>query len=182
MRGVFRSLSKKVIALHGHRHDADTHIIRHSFEQRAPEPVGRTEVSISAAEWRHGLAPCAQLAVSTIGSSHTQKTFTYCHVLLFNGSLTCHIRLSEAEKDPEIRVWRLYLDCLKLPAVIAVIDHLTGHASVDADVFTSDEARLVGTKEQHHIGNIQGVTDTTCWLLYGIGAFIDSVVSVYPTR
>ena len=45
--------------LNSHRHDADAYMLRHSFKQRAPKPVGRTKVGISTAEGRHGLAPRA---------------------------------------------------------------------------------------------------------------------------
>ena len=41
------------------------------------------------------------------------------------------------------------------PAKIVVIDHLAGHAAVDADVFARDEPRLVGCEIQHHVGDVQ---------------------------
>ena len=45
-----------------------------------------------------------------------------------------------------------------------------GHATVDADVLSRDETRLVGTEEKHHVGDVQRITDTTDGLLNGIGA------------
>ena len=42
----------------------------------------------------------------------------------------------------------------QFPAIITVIDHLMGHATVDADVLAGDEAGLVGTEEQHHVGYV----------------------------
>lgn len=62
-----------------------------------------------------------------------------------------------------------------------MIDHLVGHATIYADVLTRNETCLVGTEEQHHVGNIHRIADTSCRLLCGIGAFIDRIVSVYPT-
>ena len=70
----------------------------------------------------------------------------------------------------------------QFPSIIAVIDHLTGHASIDADVLTSDESCLVGTQVEHHIGNIHRIAHTTHWLLNGIGAVIVGASSIYPTR
>ena len=40
--------------------------------------------------------------------------------------------------------YRLSLS-LQRPAVVAVVDHVAGHAAIDADVLTSDEACLVAT-------------------------------------
>ena len=70
----------------------------------------------------------------------------------------------------------------QFPSIITVIDHLMGHATVDADVLAGDEAGLVGTEEQHHVGYVHRITDTSRKLLCGIGAFIDGIGSVYPTR
>ena len=70
----------------------------------------------------------------------------------------------------------------QFPAIITVIDHLMGHATIDADVLAGDEAGLVGTEEQHHVGYVHRITDTSRRLLCGIGAFIDGIGSVYPTR
>jgi hypothetical protein len=51
-----------------------------------------------------------------------------------------------------------------------VVYHLVGHATVDADVLSRDETRLVGTEIEHHVGNVQSIADTTDGLLNGIGA------------
>ncbi len=61
-----------------------------------------------------------------------------------------------------------------------MVYHLVGHATIDADVFSRDETCLVGTKIEHHVGDIQRIADTSDGLLNGIGAFIDGVGSVYP--
>jgi hypothetical protein len=47
-----------------------------------------------------------------------------------------------------------------------------GHAAVDTDVLACDEARLVGTKIEHHVCNIQGITHTPGWLLYGVWTLV----------
>ena len=63
-----------------------------------------------------------------------------------------------------------------------MIDHLAGHAAIDADVLARDESGLVGAEIEHHIGNVQRIPHTTDWLLCGIGTFIDGVGDVNPTR
>ena len=40
------------------------------------------------------------------------------------------------------------------PAFIVVVNHLPGHAAVDADVLTGDKSGLVGTEKEHHVGNL----------------------------
>jgi len=62
-----------------------------------------------------------------------------------------------------------------------VIDHLAGHAPVDADVLACDESCLVGTQVEHHAGNVHRIAYTTRWLLNGIGAVIEGAGSIYPT-
>ena len=66
--------------------------------------------------------------------------------------------------------------------MIAVVNHLPGHATVDADIFACDESCLVRTEEQHHIGNVHRVAHTSCRLLYGICTFIFLIVRVNPSR
>ena len=41
--------------------------------------------------------------------------------------------------------------------MIAMVNHLPGHAAVDADILACDESRLVGAEEQHQIGDIHRV-------------------------
>ena len=94
-------------ALNGHRHDADADIFGHRFEQRPSEPVGWAEVGISSAEWWHGLAPCAKLTVRAVGGGHAEKAVAYRQVLLLDGRLSRHVRLPEAEEDPEVMVFHL---------------------------------------------------------------------------
>ena len=68
------------------------------------------------------------------------------------------------------------------PPVVPVVDHLAGHATVDADVLAGDEAGLVGAEIQHHIGDVQGIAHAARRLLHGIGTLIDGVLSVNPAR
>ena len=63
-----------------------------------------------------------------------------------------------------------------------MVDHLAGHAAVDADVLAGDEAGLVGAEIQHHVGDVQRVPYPTCRLLHGVGTFIDGVLGVDPAR
>ena len=44
-------------AFDSHRHDTDTHILRHHVKQSTPEPVGGSEMSIGTAERWNGFAP-----------------------------------------------------------------------------------------------------------------------------
>ncbi len=63
-----------------------------------------------------------------------------------------------------------------------MIYHLSGHATIDTDVLARDETSLVRAKKERHIGYIQWITNTSCWLLNGIGHFIDDVGCVNPPR
>ena len=63
-----------------------------------------------------------------------------------------------------------------------MINHLADHASVDADVFSRDKVRLVGTEIEHHVGNVQRIADTSDGLLNSIGAFIECAGCIYPAR
>ena len=69
----------------------------------------------------------------------------------------------------------------QLPATIAVVNHLLGHAPVYADVLAGDEASHVGAKEKYHMGNVHGVTHASCGLLNGIGALVVRVGGIYPS-
>ena len=62
-----------------------------------------------------------------------------------------------------------------------MVDHLTSHAAIDADVLARDEASLVATEEEHHMGNVHGVAHAAGRLLRGIGAFVHGVGGVYPS-
>ena len=46
---------------------------------------------------------------------------------------------------------------IQRPTIIAMINHLPGHATVDANILACDESRLVRAEEQHHIGDIHRV-------------------------
>ena len=52
--------------------------------------------------------------------------------------------------------------------MIAVVDHLTGHTSVDADILACDKARHVRAKIEHHIGDVARVPYSARGLLNGI--------------
>ena len=54
--------------------------------------------------------------------------------------------------------------------MLSVVDHELGHAAVDADVFTGDEAGLVGAEEQGHFGNVLGFAHPAHGLLSGVRA------------
>ena len=61
-----------------------------------------------------------------------------------------------------------------------VVDHLSGHTAIDADVFSSDKAGLVRAEKQHHMGDVQGITYSADRLLDGIGTFIYLILIVDP--
>ena len=63
-----------------------------------------------------------------------------------------------------------------------MVNHLSGHSAIDADVFAGDESRLVGAEEQHHIGDVHRVAHTTCGLLCGIRSIVFLIVCVNPAR
>ena len=63
-----------------------------------------------------------------------------------------------------------------------MIYHLSGHAAINTDVLACDETSLVRAEEEHHIGYVQRIANSSCRLLNGIGTFIDSVGCVNPSR
>ncbi len=63
-----------------------------------------------------------------------------------------------------------------------MINHLPSHTTIYTDILARNEACLIGTKKQYHIGNIQRIANSPCRVLKSIGAFINFIVSVYPTR
>ena len=65
--------------------------------------------------------------------------------------------------------------------MITMVNHLSGHTAVDADIFACDESCLVGAEEQHHIGDVHRVANTSCWLLHRICAIVLLIISVYPS-
>ena len=64
--------------------------------------------------------------------------------------------------------------------MVAVVNHLAGHATIYTDVLARDETRLVATEEQHHVGNVHGVPYPARRLLGGIGTLVNGVCRVYP--
>ena len=66
------------------------------------------------------------------------------------------------------------------PAEFAVVDHLPGHAAVDADVFTRDKPSFLRAEKQRHLRDIHRVADPGDGLLHGIGAFVRAVFRVDP--
>ena len=70
----------------------------------------------------------------------------------------------------------------KFPAAVVVVDHLAGHAAVDADVFAGNEAGLVAREVKYHVRDIQRVTDAACGLLRGIGTFVGLEIRIDPAR
>ena len=67
-----------------------------------------------------------------------------------------------------------------MPTVIAVIDHLTGHTAVDADIFTRDKARHIRAKIEHRIGNIGRISHSARRLLYRVCALVDGIRRIDP--
>ena len=63
-----------------------------------------------------------------------------------------------------------------------MIYHLSGHATIDTDVLTRDEASLFRAEKEHHISYVQWIANTSCRLLNGIGTFINGVgrVIIFP--
>ena len=78
--------------------------------------------------------------------------------------------------------YNFHLLFFQLPTVVSVVNHLLGHATVNADVLTRNETCLVAAKEQHHIGNVHWIADSAGRLLRGIGTFVNGVCRIYPTR
>ena len=67
------------------------------------------------------------------------------------------------------------------PAIVAVVNHLAGHATIDADVLAGNESGLVATKKKNHIGYVHGVPYPAYGLLRGIGTTVEGVGGVYPS-
>ena len=61
-----------------------------------------------------------------------------------------------------------------------MVNHLAGHAAIDADVFTGNEAGLVAGKVKNHVRNVERVTDAARRLLRGIGTFVGFEIRVNP--
>ena len=64
--------------------------------------------------------------------------------------------------------------------MVTVVDHQPGLTAVDADILAGDEAGFGGCQKQHHIGNVQRVTNPPGRLLDSISTFIDGVSGVDP--
>ena len=47
----------------------------------------------------------------------------------------------------------------EFPAAVVVVDHLAGHAAVDADVFAGNKAGLVAREVKHHVRDVERVAD-----------------------
>ncbi len=76
---------------------------------------------------------------------------------------------------------KVYSDStIQTPPIVAVVDHQPGLSAVDADALAGDETCLLRAEEQHHIGNVQGISHPARRLLGSIGALIDSVRPVDP--
>ena len=68
-----------------------------------------------------------------------------------------------------------------MPSEIIVIDHLPGHAAVDTNVFARDEACLVGTEIQHHIGNVHEISYSSGGLLACVRAGVNGILCADPS-
>ena len=65
--------------------------------------------------------------------------------------------------------------------MVSVIDHLLGHAAVDADILTRDKPCHVRAKIEYHIGNVKRIPHSARRLLRSIGSIVNGVLVVYPT-
>ena len=74
------------------------------------------------------------------------------------------------------------VDSMEAPAVVAVVNHLAGHAAVDTDVLAGDESRPGGAEEEHHFCDILRVADSACRVLPGIGAGVGDHACLNPPR
>ena len=61
-----------------------------------------------------------------------------------------------------------------------MVDHLVGHATVDADVLAGDEPGLVRGEVEHHVGNVHRVADASREVLRGIRAVVGFERRVNP--
>ena len=50
------------------------------------------------------------------------------------------------------------------------------------DIFSCDKASLVPAKKQHHIGNIQRITHSSCRVLSCVRTFIHRIICINPAR
>ena len=81
-----------------------------------------------------------------------------------------------------IQVSNFFLIPLQLPSVLAVVNHLAGHAAVDADVFACDKTSFVAAKKQHHVGNVHRVANSASRLLCSVWTVVNGVCGVNPAR
>ena len=63
-----------------------------------------------------------------------------------------------------------------------MVNHLSGHSTIYADVLACDETCLFGTEEKYPVGNVERIADSACRLLVGIGTLILFIVRIYPFR
>ena len=64
--------------------------------------------------------------------------------------------------------------------MISMVNHLSGHATVDTDVLACDKSGLVRAEVQHHVDDVHRIAYTTCRLLHRICAIIFLKVCIYP--
>ena len=43
-------------------------------------------------------------------------------------------------------------------SIVAMIDHLLGHAAIDTNILTCDETSFIATKKQHYFSNVHQIT------------------------
>ena len=61
-----------------------------------------------------------------------------------------------------------------------MVDHLAGHAAVDADVFAGDKAGFFACEVKHHVRDVQRVSYAARGLLGSIGTFVDLEICIDP--
>ena len=62
-----------------------------------------------------------------------------------------------------------------------MVDHVTGHAAVYADVFAGDKTGLRGAEEEHSVGDIERISHAAYGMLVGIGTCIFCKCGVDPS-
>ena len=55
-----------------------------------------------------------------------------------------------------------------------MVNHLSGHSTIYANVLACDETSLFGTEEKYHVGNVERIADSACRSLVVIGTLMGS--------
>ena len=63
-----------------------------------------------------------------------------------------------------------------------MVDHVAGHAAINADVLARYEARLVGGKIENHVRDVHRVADASGKVLGCIGSIVLLARCINPSR